>query len=89
MNAKLHESLKAHEMRTITQVTVFYHPTMSPFMPSLQQSNLWSCKTQPQTGSSMEPVGGGEITKQALSLGFSFLLPHFLQGSLKTYVCLI
>ena len=84
MNAKLHESLKAHEMRTITQVTVFYHHTMSPFMPSLQQSNLWSCKTQPQTGSSMEPVGGGEITKQALSLGFPFLLPHFLQGSLKT-----
>lgn len=82
MTTKLHEPLRSTwDVYCHTCISVPHHS-----VPPLQQSNLWSCKTQPGTGSSRESVcfSRGEIPKQAPSPGVPFLLLHFLRESLKT-----
>lgn len=76
-------------MRCVLSHRQLFITTLPPFMPPLHQYDLWSRKTQPQAGSNTQPVNSsrGEITEQALSLGFPFLLLHFLWGCLK--MCLL
>lgn len=52
MTTKLHEPLRSTwDVYCHTCISVPHHS-----VPPLQQSNLWSCKTQPQTGSSRESM---------------------------------
>lgn len=73
---------------TLLKVNSVHGCSVSSPVPSVWQTTVLSCNMQPWAGSSTEPVCSPQeqITKQAVSLGFSFLLQCFFKASARQFL---